>query len=291
MCGRMETVAYCYNRNRLEVAEMAHSRQSDQEVYFYCPECHVGVVPARSRKNNYFFRALSGHLHQKSCSFYKERIEGNGYYSPQEHSSAEPERLPPTILGAIATQRRIGKPSPSDLPQLIRQAKEAPLVVEGSFEQVVEAWNTMSRDKKRLTPLTINGKQGTYEDRFEFIGDTTKNANDFNWEDKIIYGKTRLTKGRQEGFYFLDSIRKFDVGERERKNLNIVIREKHSKQREKRYIRNLLNDREKRSDAFTLFIHGCRPEYNYESGKIGLSLPNNSTYKGVCVRVNKRAQC
>lgn len=267
------TVAYCLETNRFEPAQTAHLHQRDT---FYCTKCYILVTPVCSCKKNYFFRALSA-LHEENCRYRKEPTESTGQGTAKTGAAVQQPFLIPNLLGKITRVPRIGRPDPAELATLIAAASKLPILVPGTLENVVDAWCFMSTKEQKKEFLTINGINRSYFESFDFIGNKEKDINDFDWDNKIIYGGAKISKGSAQGYYFVDCYRKFLLQENYFP-VKIILNPEFTSNNQKTYISEIENK------DVTVFLHGCRPVFDPKRQRLIINLPKDLRYGGLCIR-------
>ncbi|MEW5728408.1 MAG: hypothetical protein AB1918_11335, partial [Pseudomonadota bacterium] len=145
----MQTEAFCFESGSIEPAQSAHQHPDD---HFFCTEeiCLIEVRPAKIK--NFFFRARKGKLHHQDCRYYKEPKEDNGPGDPRPKPTPDPQPQIPTRLGPPARRIPWREPSREELLALVQGAKRQPVLVSGTLEEVVAAWEAMNRVERQTTP-------------------------------------------------------------------------------------------------------------------------------------------
>jgi hypothetical protein len=271
----MQTEAFCLETEALEAAQTAHQHSQDT---FYCHEeiCLVQVVPAH--RKNFFFRAVRGGHHTK-CKYYKEPKDDDAEGDPKPKPTPNPQPLVPTSLGPLHRKRRERKPSRDELLALVKNAKTKPIIVPGTLEQIVFAWQGMQCSQRILAPLIIHGEQLNYQNAFVFINSCGNNLINVPWESRIIYGGVGLTAGRAPGYLFAESLKKFTCMER-RLCVKLIIRpDYYNSTAEKTYVKDI-----PLPSRGTLFWHGPQPQLSSEGGRLWLLPPDDRRYHGFALR-------
>lgn len=269
---RMQTEAFCFESQSIEPAQSAHQHHED---HFFCPEeiCLAEVKPAK--RKNFFFRALKGKLHNPDCRYYKEPIEDNGPGDPKPKPTPDPQPLIPTRLGPSGRRVPWREPSREELLTLVQGAKRQPVLVPGTLEEVVSAWEGMSSAERIAMPLMIGDRQLNYRDAFVFLATVGDNFAELPWGDRIIFGAADFSQGKAAGFLFVNSVKKFTCGD-ERLRLGLIVRPEHLVDRV--YIQDFPIP-----SRGTLFWRGPPPQLTPDGKRLVL-LPDDLRYHGFVLR-------
>jgi len=273
---RMQTEAFCFESQSIEPAQSAHQHHED---HFFCPEeiCLVEVKPAK--RKNFFFRALKGRLHHPDCCYYKEPIEDNGPGDPKPKPTPDPQPLIPTRLGSPGRRVPWRKPSREELLTLIQGAKRQPVLVTGTLEEVVSAWESIPNAERPAMPLMIGNEQMNYRDAFVFLATVGESFAELSWENRIIFGAADSSPGKAAGFLFVNSVKKFSCRD-ERLRLGLIVRpEHHDDQTDRAYIRDIPIP-----SRGTLFWRGPPPQLTPDGKRLTLQPPDDLRYHGFALR-------
>jgi hypothetical protein len=277
---RMQTEAFCLETEALEAAQSAHQHSQDT---FYCHDeiCLVEVVP--SHRKNFFFRAAPGG-HHADCRYHKEPNDDDAEGDPKPKPTPNPQLLVPTSLGPLHRKRRGKKPNRDELLILVRNANNKSVIVPGSLEQVVSAWQGMGNKQRALAPLIIGGEQVNYREAFVFINDRGDDPANVPWKSRIIHGGFGFAAGRVPGYILAESLKKFTCGDK-RVCVELVIRPE---------CYNILNEKACVEKAYvggiqlpsrgTLFWHGPQPQLPSGGRRLRLIPPDDRRYHGFALR-------
>lgn len=192
----MLTKALCYETGLIEPAELARDkRRAGIEHHYLCTfkDCYVEVHPRKSspaQGPGVHFYSAHPYGHKSFCDHYNEPRGGDGTGVPPPKNPETEEPLIPSVLGPIEQppkRKWRGAPNPAEVALLLADARAAE--IPGTLERVVTAWETLTPEARRSTPLRINGQWANYNDAFIHISQMHDPIESGDWDNRIVYGK------------------------------------------------------------------------------------------------------
>jgi hypothetical protein len=264
MSSDLMTIAICWELGEKVSVEYANSNST---LYYFCPEpeCLERVAPVQG-KINIFFRALNRHV--TGCRHEKETTESSGAPGkPKKFTTAVPPTTVPTHLGIIPVSSRKTDPDPTQLLRLSQQVRTSPVTHPGTFQEVVDAWQTMSTGERNQHQLTIANQTSSYANAFTSLIHTGGGNLSAVNNSSIAWGPASVKL--YGGSFFIQTFNKLNDGIN-RARIRIIVRPGQA------YFSQLTHD-----TNINLFLH-TTPTINNKGDYF--EIPPSTPYSGFIIK-------
>ncbi len=125
MTVELMTTAVCWDSEENVSAKFAH--HYSKGFFYFCPECFVRVVGAKSILDNFFFKAPQSHL-QRCINAKASSTNANASGTSTPRPAYVPPPFIPSHLGMYKLKRKGTKPTDIQMQSLVSKVKVKPVV-------------------------------------------------------------------------------------------------------------------------------------------------------------------